>query len=423
MLMIDDFSSRRPVSKRPAAPPPEDPLDDQLTDQQTVGASPAPAVEPTDEPTDEPAVEPTTPAVKPKMPAKRHLWPQKWSPKQKRLATGGLVVLAGLLLAAGFCYWRQQHKTVTPPIVKLTKKVTPKPTTEPSRLTGLPVAPALNLRPVTGVMIENSPDARPQSGLTQAGIVYEAVAEGGITRFLALFQDTQPDYIGPIRSARPYYLDWLLPFDAAYAHVGGSPEALAQIKSLGVKDMDQFFNAGAYSRVSSRYAPHNVYTSMAKFDLLEKQKGYTSSKFTSFARKPDHKAAQPTAVSIDINISSYLYHSHYDYDVTANSYKRSEGGKPHVDERSGLQIEPKVVLALVMPSHLEADDHHSAYDTVGSGPMTVFQDGIATAATWSKPSRTAQFSFTDSAGQTLKLNAGQTWIVMVDNAGQVSYKP
>ncbi|MEO8784845.1 MAG: DUF3048 C-terminal domain-containing protein, partial [Candidatus Saccharimonadales bacterium] len=218
-------------------------------------------------------------------------------------------------------------------------------------------------------------------------------------------------------------LDWLLPFDAAYAHVGGSPEALAQITSLGVKDLNQFYNGSFYTRVSTRYAPHNVYTSMAQFDQLEKQKGYTTSKFISFLRKADAKAKQPTAASIDINISSYLYNSHYDYDAAANSYKRSEGGKPHTDERSGLQIEPKVVVALVMPSTLEADGDHSAYATVGGGAMTVFQDGVATPGTWHKASRTAQFSFTGSDGQPLKLNAGQTWIVMVDNAGQISYKP
>ncbi|MCP5939883.1 DUF3048 domain-containing protein, partial [Klebsiella pneumoniae] len=88
--------------------------------------------------------------------------------------------------------------------------VVPKPTTVANTLTGLQVAPDVNQRPVTGVMIENSTDARPQSGLDQAGVVFEAIAEGGITRFLALFQDTQPDYVGPVRSSRPYYVQWAL---------------------------------------------------------------------------------------------------------------------------------------------------------------------------------------------------------------------
>src|SRR5262249_15833287 len=144
------------------------------------------------------------------------------------------------------------------------KKVIAQKVTAPavtlSTLSGLPVDPAVNQRPVTGVMIENSVQARPQSGLNQAGVVFEAIAEGGITRFLALYQDTTPDNVGPIRSARPYYEQWALGFDAGYAHVGGSPEALNDIKAWGVRDLDQFYNSGSYHRISSREAPHNVYT-------------------------------------------------------------------------------------------------------------------------------------------------------------------
>jgi hypothetical protein len=308
-------------------------------------------------------------------------------------------------------------------VVKKTASAPAKPTTEPSRLTGAEVTPELNKRAVTAVMIENSPDARPQSGLNDAGVVFEAVAEGGITRFLALFQESQPSYIGPIRSSRPYYLDWLLPFDATYAHVGGSPAALAQIKSLHVKDLDQFANAGAYQRVTARYAPHNVYSSIEKLYSLAQSKGYTTSNFTGFTRKAAAPSATPTAKSIDFAISSYLYNPHYDYDAATNSYKRSEGGKIHTDEKSGAQLSPKVVIALVTPSALESDGTHNSYTTTGSGPMYVFQDGTVTQGTWKKDSRTAQFVFTDSAGQPLKLNAGQTWISLVTSAGAVTYKP
>jgi hypothetical protein len=219
----------------------------------------------------------------------------------------------------------------------------PVKTTVPSPLTGVEVKPELANRPVTGVMIENSPDARPQSGLYSAGMVFEAIAEGGITRFLTLFQEDQPDYIGPIRSARPYYLDWVMPFDAGLAHVGGSPDALAQIKQLGVKDLDQFANSSAYYRVSSRYAPHNMYSTMARFDALNQSKGYTTSKFTPYPRKAEERSKTPNATSIDITMSGYYYNDHYDYDANDNSYKRSEGGRPHMDEKAGRQIEPKTV--------------------------------------------------------------------------------
>lgn len=325
------------------------------------------------------------------------------------------------------------------------KKVAAAPieTRVPSTLSGMLVDPAVNQRPVTAIMIENSTDARPQSGLADASVVFEAIAEGGITRFLTLFQDTQPDYIGPVRSVRPYYEQWALGFDAPIAHVGGSPEALTNIKNWGVKDLDQFFNSGAYERVSNRYAPHNVYTSIAKLNEIEAAKGYTSSTFTGFTRKQEdpYKAPAATtstkttstakadtrtaATSIDVAISSSLYNSHYDYDASTNSYKRSEGGQAHmVVDGAGTQkqITPKVVIALVMPYSLESDGKHSAYGTIGTGQMLVFQDGTVTTGTWSKSANNEQFQFADSQGHPLPLNPGQTWLAAVDGASSVAYK-
>jgi hypothetical protein len=378
-----------------------------------------------------PAGEPIKPKTKPtlkQLPAhiKRHwhIWPTQWSTKKKRICTGALIAVLVLLIAgAGYAYYRHTHQKKAVVAVKKTAVVPPKPTTEASRLTGVQVTPDQAKRAVVGVMIENSPDARPQSGLTDAGVVYEAVAEGGITRFLALFEETNPAYVGPIRSSRPYYLDWLLPYDASYAHVGGSPEALQQIKDLHVKDLDQFANSGAYHRITQRYAPHNVYTSIDELYNLAVSKGYTASNFSGFARKKEAPAAAPTAKSIDLSISSYLYNPHFDYDAASNSYGRSEGGKPHIDEKSGKQISPKVVVALVIPSSLESDGTHSSYSTVGSGHMYVFQDGTSQEGTWKKDSRTAQFTFTDANGQTLKLNPGQTWVSLVTSNEAVVIKP
>lgn len=299
----------------------------------------------------------------------------------------------------------------------------PKSETEASRLSGVQVKPELNQRPVTGIMIENSPDARPQAGLKDAGVVFEAIAEGGITRFLALFQEGQPDHIGPVRSVRPYYLDWLQGFDAAIAHVGGSSEGLAKIKSDGIKDLDQFANAGAFKRVSNRYAPHNMYTTMGSLDGLQKSKGFTSSKFDGFLRKDDQAVPTPTAKTIDINISSFLYNPKFEYDAASNSYKRLIGGKPHLDEKSGSQITPKVVIAPVISYGIASNRVNSTYKTIGSGKVFIFQDGFATEGTWEKTSTKSQMTFKDAAGNPIKLNAGQTWISVVAGAERVTYKP
>jgi hypothetical protein len=353
---------------------------------------------------------------------KRFNW-RSWSKKRKIIV---IVLLLILVCGVGAdIYWILFHDTGSPSmsLIKHKKVVT----TVASPLTGVQVSPELAKRPVTGIMIENSPDARPQSGIQDAGVVYEAIAEGGITRFLTLYQDAQPQYIGPVRSLRPYYLDFGVPFDAGIAHVGGSPDALAQVRN-GLKDLDQFFNSGSYWRQSTRAAPHNVYTSFALLDALNKSKGYTTSKFTSFPRKKDVKLTTPTAKSIDFAISGYTYNVHYDYDTTSNTYLRSEGGAAHMattsaPDKTGQQLHPKVVIALIMGYGIMADGQHSDYTTTGSGAMYVFQDGGVTQGTWSKAGRTSQFVFTDASNKPIKLDAGQTWFTALGASSMVSYKP
>ncbi len=347
---------------------------------------------------------------------KSHWWARKISKKQAIIMSVVLVLLIG-----GGTVFALTRKKPAPQAAVVQEP--PKPTTEPSKLTGLQVDPSYNKLPVTGVMIENSIFARPQSGLNQAGIVFEAIAEGGITRFLALYQDTKPKYIGPIRSARPYYLEWALPFQAALAHVGGSPDALNDIKNWGVRNLDQFANAGAYQRITAREAPHNVYTSLDKLLALQKSKGYKSSSFTSFLRKADAPAKLPTAKTIDFSISGPDYSVHYVYNKKANNYLRSVGGAKHLDEKSKKQLAPKVVIALIMSYRLASDAHHSVYGTDGSGYMYIFQDGKVTKGTWKKTNKYAQFQFLDSGAKPIAINAGQTWITALGAKTDVKYKP
>lgn len=349
--------------------------------------------------------------------------PKHHSRKAELIFAGIAVVI---VLAAGVASYLILHNykiVITPTYVQIHKK--PAPTTVASTLTGLQVDPSVNNRQVTAVMIENSIDARPQSGLDQAGIVFEAIAEGGITRFMALYQDTQPSYLGPVRSARPYYAEWALGYDAAYAHVGGSPEALRDIISWHIKDMNQFYNAGAYERISSRYAPHNVYTSAAQLNALEKSKGFTKSTFTGFVRKKEAPSASPTATTVNMTFSGYYYNTQYTYNAKTNNYTRSEAGQPHKElTKDGklVNITPKVLVALVIPYSLEPDGYHSDYQVIGSGKAFVFQDGTIQTGTWTKASRTAPLILTDAKGQAIALNPGQTWISALASASDVTYK-
>lgn len=358
-----------------------------------------------------------------------HKFHSKWQSFNRRqkitYGSGAAVLLAVIVFGAFFLL----HK---PPGSLKATAINPigpaKITTVASPLTGLQVSPDLIKRPVTAIMIENSTDARPQSGLQDAGVVLEAIAEGGITRFMALFQDTRPQYIGPVRSLRPYYIDFADPFQASIVHVGGSPDALAQVRNGNYRDLDQFFNADYFSRINARPAPHNVYTSFGQLDKLNQSKGYTSSSYVSWLRKADKKLAVPTAKTIDFTISSDLFHTHYDYDAATNSYARSEGGAPHMDlvsasDTTGVQLKPKVVIALVMNYSIAADGQHSIYGDIGSGTAYIFQDGGVSVGQWDKATQGTQLSFKDSGGNPIRLNAGQTWISLVADDTQVTYAP
>lgn len=351
-----------------------------------------------------------------------------WPPGRKEWLVAGVVVLL-LIIGGGTVVALTHHSKPVATINKVVAKpkAPPKPTTVPSDLSGLPVAPALNQLPVTGVMIENSTDARPQSGLGQAMVVFEAVAEGGVTRFLALFQDTSPSNVGPIRSARPYYIQWDLGFDAPYAHVGGSPDGLADIKAWGVKDLDEFANGGSYHRISTREAPHNVYTAISTLNQLETSKGYLHSSFTGFSRKAAAPAKTPTAGNINLTLSGPLYNAQYTYMASTNSYNRSEGGAPQIDANTNQQIAPTVVIAMVVPESQGALDatgaYYSNYNVIGSGVAYVFQDGTLTTGTWSKTASNAQLTFTDASGKTIKLDPGQTWLTAVTSTSDVTYTP
>lgn len=342
------------------------------------------------------------------------LWP---STKRQKMIGAGLVV--AILIVGGGGIYALSGMFKADPDPQEVAKLAPK-TEEPSKLTGVEVPVETNKRTVTAVMIENSPDARPQSGLKDAGIVFEAVAEGGITRFNALFMESEPNYIGPVRSVRPYYVDLFLPFDASIVHAGGSAQGLAKLRALKVKDIDHGANAQAFQRVSDRYAPHNLYTSMNALDAVNKSRHYSSDHVQSLPRKADSPEATPSVKKISFNLSSDLYNPSFLYDKASNSYERSQAGTPHKDLKSGKQIKPKVVIALAMK--YSQDGIYSVYGTTGKGQMYVFQDGKVTKGTWKKAGPKKQFVFTDKDGNELALNKGQTWITLVAGSDKVSYK-
>jgi Protein of unknown function (DUF3048). len=329
-------------------------------------------------------------------------------------AAGALLIFGG---ASAFFIFNKPEEVAK--VVEQKPKPAPEPVRYYSPLTGSEVAnKAITTQAVTGIMIENSPDARPQSGLKDSGVVFEAIAEAGITRFLAVYQEQKPQLIGPVRSVRMYYVDWIAAFNASVAHIGGSSAALKEVRNGNYRDIDQFFNAGAYWRASDRYAPHNVYTSFERLDALNAKKGFTSSTFTGFTRKDSKPSPAPTATSIDVKISGPQFNSHYNYNAATNTYDRSQAGAAHLD-REGGQISPKVVVVLkVTQSTVFEDGYRESINAIGQGGAVIFQDGVAKEVTWRKASRTAQITFVDAEGNDVALARGQTWITAVpENKG------
>lgn len=344
------------------------------------------------------------------------------TPKTKKQWIIAIVVMVVLLGGAGTAVYWFIIRDTSEPVAHVESE--PEPATPEkiySKLSGREVSAAVNERAVYAVQIENSPEARPQSGLREADIVFEAIAEGGITRFNALFHDNVPASIGPIRSLRPYYIDWFMPFDAAIVHAGGSPEALDDVRALQLKDIDHS-TGEVFRRVNNRYSPHNLYSTGQQILDFMSQRSYKST-FTSLERQDPASSETPNATSISLRISSNLYNVGFTYDAASNSYLRAQGGGAHIDAESKQQIAPNVVVVPVISRSTHPDRVHTVYGTTGSGKVYVFQNGTVTEGTWKKSARNAQWELLDSNGQAILLNRGQAWFTMIESADRVSYTP
>ena len=274
-----------------------------------------------------------------------------------------------------------------------------------SQLSGEEVSEELSNRPILGVMIENSESARPQTGLDSAGIVFEAVTEGGITRFLALYQDDMPKEIGPVRSVRPHFVGWLYGFDASVAHVGGSFKALQMVDRLNVKSLTQFQYTEPYRRISERPAPHNVYASMEALRDLQTELKHQKGNFSDIPRSDDAPAQTPDATNISLDFSSPSFAAEFRYDKDNNSYKRYLAGTPHIDAATGKPISVKNLVVIKVKG-----TNSDSIKTAGSGEAWLFKDGTFKKIRWEKPGDQERIKFVDETGNEVPLNRGDTWI-------------
>ncbi|HYF96411.1 MAG TPA: DUF3048 domain-containing protein [Patescibacteria group bacterium] len=283
-----------------------------------------------------------------------------------------------------------------------------------SQLTGEEVSQEESERPILGIMIENSQEARPQAGLDSAGIVFETVTEGGITRYLALFQEDMPAEVGPVRSIRPYFVDWAMGFDASIAHVGGSAEALEMVKNRNnAKSLNQFSHSKSYYRVNNRAAPHNMYARTQDLRELQKEENHKKSSFKEIPRSDDSPSATPDATNIKIDFSRPLFQAEFRYDQTTNSYTRYLAGQPHVDAATNQPITVKNLIVLKMPA--------PSINTIGSGEALVFKNGSIQKGTWKQSDFNNRLEILDAQSNPILLNRGNTWISATPSGRSITY--
>jgi hypothetical protein len=270
--------------------------------------------------------------------------------------------------------------------------VTDMPTEEPNplgftaSLTGIPMAQEVKSRPIA-VMINNFAAARPQSGLTNADVVYEVLAEGGITRLIAIFQSTDAATatIGPVRSIRPYLIHIGESFGGVLAHAGASTDGYAILQRQKKPYLDEISNAGGYFwRSKDRKAPHNLYTSLEKLREGADKKGYSTDVTVptyTFAEKGSTEMGVP-ASSIAISFMMQNYKVGYEYDATSGLYRRSINDKPHIDLNNDQQLAASNLVVLGADHKTLDKEGRLAVDLDRGGSAILFQQGKAIEAEW-----------------------------------------
>lgn len=306
-----------------------------------------------------------------------------------------------------------------------------------------------------GVMIENSTDARPQSGLSGADTIYEAVAEGGITRFLAIFYCQDAGQVGPVRSARTYFIDFASEYAdfPLYAHVGGAnqpgpADALGQLDTYGwsnYNDLNQFSIGFPtfwrdYDRLLNVATEHTMYSSVDKLlDYAKTTRKLTNvdengkswdTNFIPYQFVDDAPISQrPASQTIHLEFwqsAGSDYFVDWTYNQKTNLYERANGGKSHMDKDTGKQLAAKNVVVLEMVQDDANDGYvandHLLFDDKGTGKAVVFKDGKRTNATWEKDKRTSRTILTDATGKEIKFNRGLIWFEVLPTTGVLNVK-
>lgn len=298
--------------------------------------------------------------------------------------------------------------------------------------------------PLAGVMVENMEEAQPISGIDKAALVFEAVTEANITRFLAYFILDGEIEIGPVRSARPYFLDWAAEFDTLFAHVGSSPAAYNLLRKSGVdgvQDLDQWYNSQYFFRKAGRPKPHHLY--ITKELLSKAYEAVLTPSHSPSERGRNETISSPFEGEVRRGLSSWQfkndaspdlrgdvreitigYVTPYEvtwlYDKSLNVYKRVQWSGVHTTA-DGQEIVAKNIAVAFQDMQILDEVGRKAFTTLGQGKGLVFQDGRVVVGTWKKLAVHERLRFYDSQGNEVEFNGGTTWVEIVPKGYKAAY--
>jgi hypothetical protein len=293
-------------------------------------------------------------------------------------------------------------------------------------LTGVPGAPVD--RPAIAVKVENSVQARPQTGLGAADLVYEEVVEGGITRYVAVYQSSLPTAVGPVRSIRPMDAGIVGPLHGLFAFAGGLQPYIDAAGAAGLQLLSGLAGLPGFTRTSDRSAPHNLYADLHTLEGLA-DAGHRAAPPPQFSFPP--AGGRPTALTagvptrvLDLTLSG-VSHPRWTWDAASGRWLRSEGAVPAVTTETGRIGATNVVVLRVHVVDTPARDAagNPVPDTLlsGSGAALVASGGRTVAATWTKRAVTEPIALTGATGSAVTLAPGNTWIELVpDGTGAVT---
>ncbi len=281
-------------------------------------------------------------------------------------------------------------------------------------------------RPVA-VMIDNdNSDARPHAGLTDAYLVYEINVEGSATRYMALFNEAETKKIGPIRSSRHYFLDYVMEHDALYTHFGYSPQAMNDISSLGINNVNGVIGRDAavfWREEKYKGDYHSAFTSIEKIMAQVDNLGYRTKreKTPLNINKEDTDIEGTPAQSVAYSYAGF-YRSGFDYNADTKTYTRYINGSVHPIQEDAQWAVKNIIVMQVRNYPLGDGSPRINIDEVGTGTGKFITNGKCMDITWEKSSRSAKTVYKDTNGNEIALNPGQTWIMLIQSGTEAEIK-